>query len=70
MPKFYRGDAKLQFHRCIEDLHENQKKTPVLILVGAPTSSPYRTVGFIASVFAVTAGIVTAAVVWTQAPGE
>ena len=42
----------------------------VLILVGAPTSSPYRTVGFIASVFAVTAGIVTAAVVWTQAPGE
>ena len=32
VPKFYRGDAKRQFHRCIEDLHENQRKTPVVII--------------------------------------
>jgi len=32
VPKFYRGDAKRQFHRCIEDLHENQRKTAVAIV--------------------------------------
>ena len=32
VPKFYRGDAKRQFHRCIEDLHDNQRKTPVVII--------------------------------------
>ncbi len=32
VPKFYRGDAKRQFHRAVEDLHENQGKTPVVII--------------------------------------
>lgn len=32
VPKFYRGDAKRQFHRSIENLHENQRKTPVAIV--------------------------------------
>jgi hypothetical protein len=36
----------------------------VLILVWAPTASPARLVAFLASMFATTAGIVTAAVLW------
>ncbi|MFA7014004.1 MAG: AAA family ATPase [Desulfobacterales bacterium] len=31
-PKFYRGDAKRQLHRVIMDLHDNQRKTPVIII--------------------------------------
>ena len=36
----------------------------VLILVWSPTTSPARLVAFLASMFAVTAGVVTAAVLW------
>ena len=36
----------------------------VMILLWAPTLSPYRLVVFLASMFAVTAGIVTATVAW------
>lgn len=32
IPRFYRGDAKRQFHRIILDLYEGQKKTPVIII--------------------------------------
>lgn len=31
-PRFYRGDAKRQLHRVIMDLHDNQRKTPVIII--------------------------------------
>jgi len=31
-PRFYRGDAKRQLHRVIMDLHDNQKKTPVIMI--------------------------------------
>ena len=31
-PRFYRGDAKRQFHRVILDLYENQRKTPVIVI--------------------------------------
>jgi type II secretory pathway predicted ATPase ExeA len=31
-PKFYRGDAKRQFHRSILDLYDGQRKTPVIVI--------------------------------------
>ena len=32
VPRFYRGDAKRQFHRAILELYESQRKTPVIVI--------------------------------------